>query len=763
MSNSLMEPVASSNNTDVNSTIYPTSKGNELSTPPHSILRDGTNRVMKMSSLPNNQEKIISEQALLSPDIISPQNSFLNMSSTKPKGMSLSAAFSPGGVKGQSSSSPLSIVNDENLNPANLQNQKQQQQQPLAAPKFNKKRSNNSEDGAPSSKKSKRFKGPQCVPVPPPSELAPIVFEASTKPPYSYASLIGMAILRAPERKLTLSQIYQWITDTFSYYRKGEVGWQNSIRHNLSLNKSFAKTEKSKDGKGHFWTIVEGYEYQFFNVKGHKKFTHSNARSSSANVSSSKAVAATKSKSMTNPSTTTASTLAMDKEKIPELKRTTTDIPSRSRTPPPIQSPVKVGTATSTPSIVMSDPSTLHTPVRLTNMNNQQSATQSLLGTIPELTAPTPSWAASAAAGSHIIFRTFPSTPEVPTTGYETQSPNTLFFGSNNNNTAPSSVHKRTSSYNLPFTSSFSCNSSFELSPIRPKETGPLLEPISPSQFFKPSHQKSSSLGSTSLAMHHHSHSLSSGSSKSTSSSNSNPQQQLSSSFTSNTTTSSSSSSSSSAKFRTPNHLLRTPVSSLASNNSTSIRKLWCSPSYLDDFYPSPVKFLDMGGMVGPNMTPGTSKTVNGDGGVCILNTALNGGLPSSSAALASLMARSDSGSTNNNNNIQSAPFLSPSRILSMKSPARSSTNGLNINMNGGTRDSVTPSKLALSASPLTKLALKKIGGHSQTRRLGGELKAVAHAENKTPVKRNGGYSANEIFGGTELLCPIGGHDDESV
>ncbi|GMF08478.1 unnamed protein product [Ambrosiozyma monospora] len=141
---------------------------------------------------------------------------------------------------------------------------------------------------------------------------------------------------------------------------------------------------------------------------------------------------------MTNSSTTTASTLAMDKEKIPELKRTTTDIPPRSKTPPPTQTPVKVGTATSTPSIVLPDPSTLHTPVRSTNINNQQSSTQSLLGTIPELTAPTPSWAASA-AGSHIMFRTFPSTPEVPITGYETQSPGTLLFGSNNN-TAPSSL-----------------------------------------------------------------------------------------------------------------------------------------------------------------------------------------------------------------------------------------------------------------------------------------------------------------------------------
>ena len=97
----------------------------------------------------------------------------------------------------------------------------------------------------------------------------PLVADDGRKPPYSYASLIGMSILRAPGRRLTLAQIYKWISDTFSYYRLQETGWQNSIRHNLSLNKAFIKQERPKDdpGKGNYWAIEPGMEAQFVKDK----------------------------------------------------------------------------------------------------------------------------------------------------------------------------------------------------------------------------------------------------------------------------------------------------------------------------------------------------------------------------------------------------------------------------------------------------------------------------------------------------------------
>lgn len=99
--------------------------------------------------------------------------------------------------------------------------------------------------------------------------------DLGAKPAYSYATLIGMAILRSPERKLTLSAIYNWISSSFSYYSHSEAGWQNSIRHNLSLNKAFVKVERPKDepGKGHYWTIEAGCEGQFLKSRVVKKLS----------------------------------------------------------------------------------------------------------------------------------------------------------------------------------------------------------------------------------------------------------------------------------------------------------------------------------------------------------------------------------------------------------------------------------------------------------------------------------------------------------
>jgi forkhead transcription factor HCM1 len=130
-------------------------------------------------------------------------------------------------------------------------------------------------DAAPLRDRSKKQKTKEVKveevegPLPEPDEM-PAVEDDGKKPSYSYAMLIGMAILRAPARRLTLAQIYKWISDTFVFYRNSqETGWQNSIRHNLSLSKSFSKQERPKDdpGKGHYWVINDGFEKQYHKVK----------------------------------------------------------------------------------------------------------------------------------------------------------------------------------------------------------------------------------------------------------------------------------------------------------------------------------------------------------------------------------------------------------------------------------------------------------------------------------------------------------------
>jgi hypothetical protein len=93
------------------------------------------------------------------------------------------------------------------------------------------------------------------------------------KPSFSYAQLITQAISSSHENQLTLNQIYTFISNKYPYYKINDKGWQNSIRHNLSLNRYFLKVarQNNEPGKGSFWRIDPKFQdkimQQAFNRK----------------------------------------------------------------------------------------------------------------------------------------------------------------------------------------------------------------------------------------------------------------------------------------------------------------------------------------------------------------------------------------------------------------------------------------------------------------------------------------------------------------
>lgn len=84
--------------------------------------------------------------------------------------------------------------------------------------------------------------------------------DALTKPVYSYAALIGLALRSSKNGKLSVSEIYDFIHENFPWYRNCDIDWKNAIRTNLSTNDCYVKVMvKSSDGsykKHGQWTVA---------------------------------------------------------------------------------------------------------------------------------------------------------------------------------------------------------------------------------------------------------------------------------------------------------------------------------------------------------------------------------------------------------------------------------------------------------------------------------------------------------------------------
>ena len=108
-----------------------------------------------------------------------------------------------------------------------------------------------------------------------PRSMARVDFKTNpyVKPPYSYITLISMAMMATKKKMATLRGIYKWVTDSFMYFRFAELSWRNCIKHVLSLNNCFMKVPRRRgektthEGKPRriFWRITPDCSHMFVN------------------------------------------------------------------------------------------------------------------------------------------------------------------------------------------------------------------------------------------------------------------------------------------------------------------------------------------------------------------------------------------------------------------------------------------------------------------------------------------------------------------
>ncbi|BGO91639.1 hypothetical protein NBRC10512_008087 [Rhodotorula toruloides] len=173
----------------------------------------------------------------------------------------------------------------------------------------------------------------------PPPDAAP-ADNRTAKPPYTYASLIAQAINSSSAKKLTLHEIYDWVTDKWPYFLENQKGWQNSIRHNLTPTRGFLKVVREKDdlsGKGSFWEIDPT---QMSNFDGHHYRKKPDGPTGGTASNKAKADAAAKAAAAATAQITAAASQAPP----PMSKATKKPTPAKASTPSnaPLSKPLPV-------------------------------------------------------------------------------------------------------------------------------------------------------------------------------------------------------------------------------------------------------------------------------------------------------------------------------------------------------------------------------------------------------------------------------------
>lgn len=79
----------------------------------------------------------------------------------------------------------------------------------------------------------------------------------------SYVEVISYAILHSPQKRVTLSEIYDFIQNNYPSFTQNRVRWKNTVRHKLSRYECFLRGEIAMQKAGCYWRIHHSFLAEF--------------------------------------------------------------------------------------------------------------------------------------------------------------------------------------------------------------------------------------------------------------------------------------------------------------------------------------------------------------------------------------------------------------------------------------------------------------------------------------------------------------------